>query len=171
MMHGEVVYRRDLYDKVGGYRPFFKFSQDRDLWCRLSREGNIVVLEDVLYKRYANIGGVSGDHKKQLIQRFLSHFTLHCHKAVMAGKKDPLDYYGVQAGLLYQGTMALQKDLIILALRYFLSDNHDAAQNILSKATAVRGGCVATVTQWLLRRFPSEMRIILTKIRGCRNAD
>ena len=34
--HGEVMFRRDIYKKVGGYRPFFKFAQDRDLWLRMA---------------------------------------------------------------------------------------------------------------------------------------
>lgn len=138
LMHGEAFYRRDLYEKVGGYRSFFKFSQDRDLWCRLSREGGFCVLNDVLYTRYANIGGVSGNAQNQIYQRLLGHFAVYCHKEVLSGKQDPLEKFGSQAGLLFEGNFSLQKDLIRLALRYYLDGNEDEFILILDSAKSKR---------------------------------
>lgn len=166
MMHGEAAYRRDLFDKVGGYRPFFRFSQDRDLWCRLSREGKIVVLDDILYRRFANVGGVSGDPEKQLVQRYLSHFAVYCHDRVMRGMSDPLERFGEQAGLLFQGNWALQKDLVRLSLRYFLANAPEAAAEILDQARTMKWGAIARLTAWSLHAFPRLMESALRKIRN-----
>lgn len=170
MMHGEVAFRRSSYLAVGGYRPFFRFSQDRDLWCRLSRLGSIVVLEDVLCRRFANMGGVSGDSEKQIVQRFLGHFAVYCHAEVMAGRIDPLERFGPQAGLMYQGTYALQKDMLRLAIRYFLANNPEGAEAILKVAQRLKGGPVAWLLGKLLKILPKPVHVILTSFRNLTTA-
>ena len=57
--HGEVMFRKAAYDKVGGYREQFKFSQDSDLWLRMIREGRFHTVPEVLYVRYIQFGGIS----------------------------------------------------------------------------------------------------------------
>ena len=37
--HGGTLFRRNLYERVGGYRDEFYFAQDLDLWCRLAELG------------------------------------------------------------------------------------------------------------------------------------
>ena len=48
--HGTVMFRRHVYETVGGYRPEFYFSQDSDLWLRMAEVGQIRYLPDVLYR-------------------------------------------------------------------------------------------------------------------------
>jgi glycosyltransferase involved in cell wall biosynthesis len=36
-VHSSVMFRRDLFDAVGGYNEAFKYSQDYELWGRMSR--------------------------------------------------------------------------------------------------------------------------------------
>jgi glycosyltransferase involved in cell wall biosynthesis len=48
--HGSVMFRRDVYEQVGGYRPQFYFSQDSDLWLRMAECGSISYLPEVLYR-------------------------------------------------------------------------------------------------------------------------
>jgi glycosyltransferase involved in cell wall biosynthesis len=47
--HGAVMFRRDLYDRVGGYRASFYFGQDWDLWYRLAEVGKFRMIEEVLF--------------------------------------------------------------------------------------------------------------------------
>ena len=49
-MHGSVMMRKSCLEKVGCYREFFRFSQDYDLWLRLSQHFDIVLLPDYLYR-------------------------------------------------------------------------------------------------------------------------
>lgn len=48
--HGTVLFRRDAYTKVGGYRAEFYFSQDSDLWLRMAEAGPVRYLPEVLYR-------------------------------------------------------------------------------------------------------------------------
>ncbi len=47
--HGQVIFRRSAYDAAGGYNPEFRFSQDYDLWTRLTDQGPFGAVNEVLY--------------------------------------------------------------------------------------------------------------------------
>lgn len=47
--HGSVMFRRNVYERVGGYRPEFRFAQDWDLWYRLAEAGKFQMIEEVMY--------------------------------------------------------------------------------------------------------------------------
>jgi GT2 family glycosyltransferase len=42
--HGQVMFRRELVQDLGGYRSDYRYSQDYDLWSRLMRRGRFVIL-------------------------------------------------------------------------------------------------------------------------------
>jgi hypothetical protein len=74
--HGEIMMRMDAYRRAGGYRGFFKYAQDYDLWLRLSREGVIVSLEKQLYQQVVDLhGDISSDADKLLIQAQFGGFA------------------------------------------------------------------------------------------------
>lgn len=96
--HGEVMFRRSLFEGVGGYREFFTYAQDRDLWCRLSHLCMFKVIQETLYERLAYLpGSVSGNPEKSVRQRYLSAFAVHCHKERIRNKRDPLTELGQAA--------------------------------------------------------------------------
>ncbi|MBB5699299.1 glycosyltransferase [Sphingomonas yantingensis] len=98
--HGEVMFRRSHFDAVGGYRDFFRFAQDRDLWLRMSRLGGYEIVPEILYRRYKPEGGVSADPEKLLLQAYLSDFAVQCARIVDAGGRDPIDRHGGAAAFL-----------------------------------------------------------------------
>jgi glycosyltransferase involved in cell wall biosynthesis len=53
--HGSIMFRRDVFDRVGGYRDPCIFWEDLDFCLRCAREGRVTVLADVLYRfRYTD---------------------------------------------------------------------------------------------------------------------
>ena len=48
--HGSALFRRHAYENAGGYRSAFYYAQDRDLWLRLSRFGQLDFVEKILYR-------------------------------------------------------------------------------------------------------------------------
>lgn len=42
--HSGVMFRREAFQQVGGYDPYFRFSQDYDLWARMLSVGELAVL-------------------------------------------------------------------------------------------------------------------------------
>lgn len=66
--HGTVMYRTDAYLAAGGYEPLMKWCSDWDLWFRMLRAGDALVVGEVLYDRLAQVDGVSFHPAKSLEQ-------------------------------------------------------------------------------------------------------
>ena len=137
--HGEVMMRRDCYEVVGGYRTFFKFAQDRDLFCRLSQITEFHVIEDVLYTHFIGVpGSVSGSAEKVVMQRFLSDFACYCHRQRLAGKPDPLIEHGPRAGLLWSPGKRTMRDLFRRAIRALYGGNR--SEYVIYKSALIQQG-------------------------------
>lgn len=48
--HGSIMMRKDILEKVGGYREQIKYSQDYDLFLRIAKHCKMANLEEALYK-------------------------------------------------------------------------------------------------------------------------
>lgn len=71
--HGEVMYRKGIYDKVGGYRKEFVNCQDYDLWLRMIQVSKLANVEELLYRRYVRYDGVSYDPNQFIKQVRYGH--------------------------------------------------------------------------------------------------
>jgi glycosyltransferase involved in cell wall biosynthesis len=73
--HASVMFRRSLYNCVGGYRKQFYFAQDLDLWTRMAEKANVRVLDSVLTHGIFSASGISAQyashqlHMKSLIAK------------------------------------------------------------------------------------------------------
>lgn len=63
--HPSVMFRKDRYHEVGGYRRQFYFGQDWDLWYRLGEVGKFQMIEQVLYQACVEPNSLSGRHRTQ----------------------------------------------------------------------------------------------------------
>lgn len=77
--HGSVVFRRDAYERAGGYRREFYYGQDWDLWYRLAALGNFQIVPRVLY--FARIDEKSISSASREVQRKLAGLS---HAALLA---------------------------------------------------------------------------------------
>lgn len=141
--HGEVMYRRALFDAVGGYREFFRFAQDRDLWVRMSRLCEHAVVPAVLYRRRRTADGVSASAEKTIHQAALSAFAEHCGREVAAGRPDPLEALGPSAGLLRPRSAGVANRLARTAVRFLMAGRLEAGRRL---AAAGRAEAVTPLT-------------------------
>jgi glycosyltransferase involved in cell wall biosynthesis len=81
--HGTVMFRRSLYEEVGGYRPEFYFAQDIDLWLRMTEHGEHVALTDILYEASFSPASITGKYRRE--QEELTHLALACALRRRAG--------------------------------------------------------------------------------------
>ena len=58
--HGSVMFRKDAYEEVGGYRKVFFYAQDSDLWLRLAEVGKFSYLPSVYYSYEISPLSISG---------------------------------------------------------------------------------------------------------------
>lgn len=84
--HGSVMFRRALYEAVGGYRAEFHFGQDSDLWLRMAERSLIAYSTDVLYTACRDIDTISG--RMGRVQHQYGDIGLACRAARRAGQSD-----------------------------------------------------------------------------------
>jgi len=57
--HGSVMLRKICVDKAGPYRSEFRYSQDYDLWLRMSAICDMAVIPKILYQWRLNVNSIS----------------------------------------------------------------------------------------------------------------
>jgi GT2 family glycosyltransferase len=63
-----AMFRRDAYERVGGYRPDFITAEDLDLWLRLGEVGQMACLPDVLLQYRQHAGSISESKQTLMIE-------------------------------------------------------------------------------------------------------
>jgi glycosyltransferase involved in cell wall biosynthesis len=76
--HPAVMFRRDAYERAGGYRPELYFGQDWDLWYRLAEGGGkFKMIEEVLFTVTVDPSNISSASRAaQMAFAKLSHDAL-----------------------------------------------------------------------------------------------
>lgn len=161
--HGEVMFRRDIYEKVGGYREYFKYAQDYDLWCRMSFFGEFHVVNEVLYTRFVNVpGSVCADPRKAKLQAALSDFARYCHMERCCGREDPLNVLGPHAALFYNPSR-LSSVYIRRGLRSIFSNDQLGAAHFFQWASE-QGGIKAQLLLIMTNRCFGTLRKIVAVV-------
>lgn len=91
--HSAVAMRREALERAGGYRAFFRFSQDLDLFLRLSETGRVANLAETLSDWVLEPGSVSFRYRS--CQARFAEIARFCARERRAGRPDP-----VEAGLV-----------------------------------------------------------------------
>jgi hypothetical protein len=84
--HGSVLFRKQAYDAVGGYRPEFYYGQDSDLWLRLARVGLLCYVPDFLYTWRLSTDAISSARAD--LQTQFGELGQLCHAARLRGDRE-----------------------------------------------------------------------------------
>jgi glycosyltransferase involved in cell wall biosynthesis len=86
--HSTAMFATDAARQVGGYNPYFKRAQDRDLWLRLAEGGAIACLREPLVKIRRHTEQIS-HHDNGRMQVVYGIAGQVCHFLRMRGAIDP----------------------------------------------------------------------------------
>lgn len=84
--HGSVLFRREAYQAVGGYRECFYYAQDSDLWLRLGAVGQIAYAPAYLYHARLDAETISGAFAQ--MQWEFGELGQRCHAARIQGENE-----------------------------------------------------------------------------------
>jgi Glycosyl transferase family 2 len=84
--HPSVMFRREAYERAGGYRAAFYFGQDWDLWYRLAALGKFQIVPEALYQARVTPGSISG--RAHQAQETLGELSLAAARARAQGRRD-----------------------------------------------------------------------------------
>lgn len=84
--HFTVMFRKQIYDAVGGYRANFYFAQDFDLWLRLVEHGQAYVIPESLTISEYTVNAISGAYSQE--QAELLQLAVESARLRRLGKAD-----------------------------------------------------------------------------------
>lgn len=84
--HGSVMFRKEDFGAVGGYRPQFYFAQDADLWFRIAERGGFLFVPEVLYRFRITEGAISTRHRDSQVKLYA--LAEECRSARRSGRSD-----------------------------------------------------------------------------------
>lgn len=137
-IHGEVMFRRSVYDRVGGYRTYFKFSQDLDLFLRMSLITKFGIVPEVLYTRFTLPGGVDASYNKKIMQQYLAEVSRQSIVMKSNGELDMIEKYGEQAGFFLKRTKRLSDKIWKIAKLAYLNGDFEEAIRINKQTIEVK---------------------------------
>jgi len=123
LVHGSTMFRKEIYDKVGGYRDFFKFGQDRDLWLRMCQITKPYIIPEVLYTMRVLPESVSNDFNKTIFQLYFRSMSNQCIIQRLRNETDIIDTFDVSAPFLRDRDKDLAKAFLRLATVEISKDN------------------------------------------------
>lgn len=84
--HPTVMFRRDAYEAVGGYRTQFAIGQDVDLWVRLAARGDLASVPRVLYQVRFSLDGISA--RRVVAQQAVRRLIVAAARAAARGESE-----------------------------------------------------------------------------------
>jgi hypothetical protein len=131
VFHGSAMIRRSAYDAVGGYRSFFTYRQDLDLWLRLAEDWRLANVPEILYDCYQLADSVSESVPRLIEAMSCGDFALYCSRERLSGRPDPLTKCGPVAALLRPRSTALARGYAYTGLRYLCRGQNAKAKLLL----------------------------------------
>ena len=111
LSHGELMYRREVYEAVKGYRSEFFVGQGADLWMRLLRDRQAEIIQDELYEQRIFSDGVTISGKKRAARAVLNAVRVENERIFRKTSFDHIDTYGVAAFSILGGRWNVLKGL------------------------------------------------------------
>ncbi len=136
--HGCVMFSRDVYRQVGGYRACFYYGQDSDLWMRIAEVAGVVYTGEPLYCYRLSPSAISGGARG--MQRRFGELGQLCRKArregcdegeylaraerlastLRSGRKSPSTRWGRARSYYFIGSLLASNRNNALACDYFM---------------------------------------------------
>ena len=89
--HPSVMFRKDEFISLGGYRDFYSYAEDYDLWIRMMKIGDIAILENSL-TRY-RIHESQTSLRKAYQQQVATEAVRISNRRISKGKSDLSEIY------------------------------------------------------------------------------
>lgn len=117
--HGDFMFRRSVYDRVGGYRPFFRMGPNWDLLLRMSRHGKVRLCPEMLYERRVfSSDGIASRLDRTLVQARYGLIAKACMLEADRWGADSVDIFGLDAGMFRKGSSFMANRMAKAAVKY-----------------------------------------------------
>ncbi len=163
--HSSLMFRREALVAVGGYRPFFRFSQDLDLTLRLAERGPLGNLPEALSDWVLDPDSVTFRQRRS--QAAYADLARHCARERRQGRADPVD-----AGLVQPPDQGPEPEAerrahfhLETARALLMGDGAAAARAELARARQHGLGFGACLTPLAFSLLPAPLRGLARSLR------
>lgn len=161
IIHGAAMFKRRYYDLVGGYRPFFKYAQDTDLWARLSLVSEYFVVEEVLYeRRFDDKDGVASNPIKNAKQGIYGDMIMQSIRLRKERSFDLIDTLQLEALAFRKKRLSTSKRIAGLAIRVYMTGDIDQF-NILCEMLKFEKFCYTKALVFLVKNRIIKKSVLL----------
>ena len=113
--HGSAMFRRDAYERAGGYRAEFRVAQDLDLWIRIAGDGGTFAVDaEVLYEASVDPHSISGSAREAQVRSTEIAVALREGRGSLDDLRDvkpaPITPRGEAGALYFIGKCLLQQN-------------------------------------------------------------
>lgn len=170
--HGEVLFRKDAYEEVGGYRSVFTYAQDYDLWLRLNDRYRVANLDRVLYREYSRTDGVRNNVDKVILQKKFAELAKLGAIRRAAGAPDPVVNSREDDLFATLGESSItSKRFLRLSIESLAAGRRELAYRSLDEVRNYPGGCRTRLVEWSLRTVAAWVLlrsggVLYQKLRG-----
>jgi glycosyltransferase involved in cell wall biosynthesis len=134
--HGEVMYRRAVYEAAGRYRREFRYAVDRDLFVRMSRICDYHVIEEELYEQRLFADGISTVPEKLIQQAYYAQLANECGRRVLRGESDLVEQYSHAAAFFVRPSATVANRIARQGMRPMAVGQRAAAEKMMRAALA-----------------------------------
>ncbi len=163
--HSSLMMRREALDAIGGYREFFRYAQDLDLLLRLSEQGPLGNLPQILSDWALDPGSIS--FRRRPAQEAYAEIARRCARERREGKPDPVDAGVVDTPLDDPLPQAVQRYLYHLeaARSAMMGGRMERVRQELALAAAAGLPVSKSLPLQLASRLPGFLRQELRRLR------
>ena len=159
----EMMFRKNAYYEVGGYRPYFVYGQDYDLWLRINELYELASLPEILNRIFRRLESVSGNPIKYGMQQRFVQMALHCALERRAGRPDPIDTYGHMATFFRPRFRRSSSNIAKQALKCLYRNQLDQAHNLHMMLRGDSHTLYGLILDFLMI-VPSSLRVFLVDV-------
>jgi glycosyltransferase involved in cell wall biosynthesis len=123
LMHGSVMMRKSLLATVGYYHEFFRYSQDYDLWLRLSEHFEFAILPEFLYQYRITADAIS--ISRFMVQKEYADIARQLHTERLTEGTDSYDVFvhSYPEGLPVRNEVAGEYEYYLYLARVYVGNN------------------------------------------------
>jgi glycosyltransferase involved in cell wall biosynthesis len=134
--HGEVMYRRSIYEAAGRYRREFRYAVDRDLFVRMSRLCDYHVIEEELYEQRLFADGISTAPEKLIQQAYYAELANECGRRALRGESDLVAQYSYAAAFFVRPSRTVANRIARQGMRPMAYGQRETAELMMRTARA-----------------------------------
>jgi glycosyltransferase involved in cell wall biosynthesis len=144
---GEIMFRRAIYDQVGGYRSYFYFAQDYDLWLRMNKVSCLARTADILYYEYSMTDGVRNNPEKVLLQKKYAQVAYLCTSNLELSSKIDAEQIDFKDFSMLKGSKVASNRLLRLALSSIADSKFESFNLYITESISIRRTFVSLLFQ------------------------